>query len=570
MLVQGTVRRGRTASGDPGSARSAAVRPLAATVLFVLAAGAFLLTLGGSGKAASPGPWLLPATPISAAGANADGPEVTVTPDGVSTVIWKRRDGSNDIVQAATRPPDGRYGEPIDLSEPGQNVTVTKVASAPDGTVTAVWSRSNGSKRVVQASTRPPGGEFGPPEDLSNPDFNAWEPAIVFAADGAATVIWRGGSAASNAIQAATRPPGGAFGMPVTISAGSDAFRHDIAAAPDGSVTVAWYRTYAGNDTVQVTTRPPGGTFGTPVDISAAGEPAKSPRLAIGGDGTTAVVWLRTESGDDTLRAAVRPPGGAFGAPVDLSLPATAAGDHGVVVAPDDTVTAVWYRYDGSHRIVESATRPPGGDFGAPVDLSEPGQTARDPVVAIAPDGTVTAGWSRFDGTDRRIQVTSRRPGEAFGPPQDLSAPGQDGEELRIAFADAGTGIGTAAWKRSDGSHRRIEAASTATPKMPRPCAKLTVKRLRKNRKNGTATLVIRVTRPGKVSIKKNAKVKPFTRQAKKAGKVKLKIRAKGKALRQLKRRGRAKVRAVVVYRPRNACQKKIVRKRKLTLIRRR
>jgi hypothetical protein len=121
------------------------------------------------------------------------------------------------------------------------------------------------------------------------------------------------------------------------------------------------------------------------------------------------VIWRFNATGDPDIiiQAAIRPPGGSFGSPVDLSAAAQDAGDPQITSAPDSTMTAIWYRSDGSNEIIQAATRPPGGGFGAPVNLSAPGQDAGGARIAAAPDGMATAIWNRSDGTNVRIQSAS-------------------------------------------------------------------------------------------------------------------------------------------------------------------
>ncbi len=77
---------------------------------------------------------------------------------GVDTVPTTGSNGANTIVQAATRPPGGTFGAPVDLSNPGQSAYSPQTATAPDGTTTAVWSRRyDANSFIIQsASTAQP------------------------------------------------------------------------------------------------------------------------------------------------------------------------------------------------------------------------------------------------------------------------------------------------------------------------------------------------------------------------------------------------------------------------------
>ena len=440
------------------------------TLIGVLTA-TFLAAIGIASPAMSApqGPWVLPASDISAPVQGAFGPQITTAPDGTATAVWYRSDGANNIIQAATRPPGGSFGAPVDLSVAGRNATFPQITTAPDGTATVVWRRYNGSNMIIQAATRPPGGSFGPAVDLSASGQRAIGPQITTAPDGTATAIWSRFSGSNWIVQATTRPPGGSFGAPVGLSAPGQscrgAFGPQITTAPDGTATAVWIRFNGSNDIVQVATRPPGESFGPPADLSAPGGDAFAPQVATAPDGTTTAVWERFDGNrfdgaDNIIQAASRPPGGSFGAPVDLSVPGRDGFSPQVVTAPDGTTTAVWGwgRYNGANNIIQAATRPPGGSFGPAVDLSAPGPSAFGPQITTAPDGTATAVWIRFNGSNDIVQVATRPPGESFGPPADLSAPGGDAFAPQVATAPDGTT--TAVWERFDGSDFIIQAAT--------------------------------------------------------------------------------------------------------------
>ena len=74
------------------------------------------------------------------------------------------------------------------------------------------------------------------------------------------------------------------------------------------------------------------------------------------------------------------------------------------LIDPQGSATAVWRRSNGANFIVQGATRPAGGPWQAPVDLSAVGQSTADPQVAVDPTGRATAVWSRYGGTGFVVQ----------------------------------------------------------------------------------------------------------------------------------------------------------------------
>src|SRR4051794_31717955 len=65
---------------------------------------------------------------------------------------------------------------PVPLSDASRAAGEVDIAFDRQGTAIAVWSRSNGTNTVIQASVRPPGGAFSAPQNLSATGQNAGDP----------------------------------------------------------------------------------------------------------------------------------------------------------------------------------------------------------------------------------------------------------------------------------------------------------------------------------------------------------------------------------------------------------
>ena len=97
-------------------------------------------------------PWSTPAD-LSATGQTAYAPQVTVDGSGLATAVWVRSDGFNDIVQASSSLNGAAWSIlPANLSAAGQNADEPQVTVDGSGFATAVWYRGDGSNTIVQAS----------------------------------------------------------------------------------------------------------------------------------------------------------------------------------------------------------------------------------------------------------------------------------------------------------------------------------------------------------------------------------------------------------------------------------
>ncbi|WP_217914218.1 hypothetical protein [Miltoncostaea marina] len=255
-------------------------------------------------------------------------------------------------------------------------------------------------------------------------------------------------AAAAVAAAALAAPAGGAAApavLPPADLSAPGATVGDAVAALDGAgaATVVWERRAGDATSVVAATRAPGGAWGAPAPLSAAGRRAGSPAVAVAPDGGAVAVWRRDDGGGRaTIEAAVRPAGGAFGAPVALSAPdALGALRPRVAIAPSGAAAAAWLRFDGQHTLVEVATRPPGGAFGAPRTVSAPGADALAPAVAVDGAGRATVAWNRADGAGSVVQVARGDGAAGFTAPADASRPGATAFGAAVGVAPSGAGV---------------------------------------------------------------------------------------------------------------------------------
>lgn len=157
------------------------------------------------------------------------------------------------------------------------------------------------------------------------------------------------------------------------------------------------------------------------VDVSAPSTASSYVDTAVDAQGNAIAVWRRgPDGGEATVQSAFRPAGGPWQAPVDISEPGldgSRSGLFGVsVVGPQvamdgrGTAMAVWQRSDGISLVVQAAERPAGGSWGTPVDLSRPGGPGDDsgsPSITIDRQGNALAVWNRRDPTTRATRIES-------------------------------------------------------------------------------------------------------------------------------------------------------------------
>jgi hypothetical protein len=298
------------------------------------------------------------------------------------------------------------------------------------------------------------------PFDMSKTGRDATNPQVAVTPQGESVAVWESYDSGPGHyfIQAAVRPPGTAFGEPKDLTVAEQvASGPQVAVDAQGNAVAIWQYVVGADVVIQAAVRPAGGSFGQPKDISATGHSAGNAQVAMDPDGDAVVVWERSNGTNTIVQAAFRPPGGSFGETKDLSEIGQSAGLAQVAMDRLGDAVVVWERSNGTNTIIQAAFRPAGGSFGLPQDLSAAGGNAGFPRVALDDQGNAVAVWHRLNGANAIIQAGVRPAGASFVAPQDLSATGHDATFPRIALDGQGNAV--AVWERSNGTNQIVQAA---------------------------------------------------------------------------------------------------------------
>jgi hypothetical protein len=259
--------------------------------------------------------------------------------------------------------------------------------------------------------------------------------------------------------------PAGAAALwlaPVDVSvpgqAGQNASGGRVAVDAQGNAVAVWYRYNGTNFIVQGAVRPAGGVWRAPVDLSVANGDAVGPQVAVDSQGNAVAVWQRSNGANYIVQGAVRPAAsGVWQAPVDLSIPGGDATDSQVAVDAAGNAVAVWMRFNSTKYIVQSAVRlAASGVWQAPVDLSAANLSASGPQVSVDPQGNAVAVWMRDNGANYVVQGAVRPASSGlWQAPVDLSAGG--GSDPEVAIDSQGNAV--AVWERSNGANYIVQAA---------------------------------------------------------------------------------------------------------------
>lgn len=232
------------------------------------------------------------------------------------------------------------------------------------------------------------------PQDISPQGQNADDPQAAVDQDGNAIVAYRIASGGTYVIQARTRPAGGSWSAPVTVSAPGLEGRYPDVSIGGGIAVAAWEEVGPGP------TRPTsvkakafqGGSWGAIVDLSPLGQIARTPQVSVNRNGIGEAVWTGFDGTNDVVQG--RSFSSGWGPVTDISRKVKAIFEARVVVGDDLNTVVVWL--EGSGRTIVFARNRPrlGGRWSRRAVLSGWRFGAAGSIaVAVGPRNTATAAW---------------------------------------------------------------------------------------------------------------------------------------------------------------------------------
>lgn len=329
---------------------------------------------------------------------------------------------------------------PDDLSAPLRKADDADVEMDRQGGTVAIWEREGTTpfNRTVQVSIRPPSSPWPAATTIASP---AQDPVLAMNDAGEAIAAWWDTSAPGDEVlRAAVKPPGGSFGpaqeiahLPLSFTGSPPPIK--LAMNEAGQAAIVWERVDPGAEsrTVQAALRAAGAGFAVVGTISDAPEEAAGPDVAIDAAGRVIAVWAvgEGEPGSETSwpEAAVGTVGGGFGPAEALFSERERAGNVDVALSPGGEALIAWRGVDNPEEdeegepvpaeppVLEATAAQLTGTFPAPKQLSEAGATAFAPIVAVDRDGFLVAWVQQQASLDAVLKVASKGPGAPLPSP---------------------------------------------------------------------------------------------------------------------------------------------------------
>ncbi len=436
-----------------------AIRSRQALALFAICLSGVLWLCASASAAPT---WLAPTTISGAEDPNELA--LAVDPNGDAVTAWSDWDGGNVKLEVTgTTAPGAGWSSPTQLAEGSSyyymlEPPAPQVAINPHGDAVAVWEIYENDKWYVQASQMPAGGTWQTPVQLAETSYALGRPQVAMDADGDAVAVWTTYSGSHDVIDAAELPAGGSWQTPVQISGSEEAEQAQVAMNSAGDVIAAWTIWTGSTDRVEAAQMPAGGTWQTPEPISNAGNETYSPEVAIDEHGDAAAVWWHNDGGQDVVQGAQLPAGGSWSTSSQLSEGGEPAYNPQLAMNPQGDAVVVWERWNGSDFITQAVQLPAGGSWQSPVNISETGVDGEAPRVAIDARGDEVAAWTSWNGSHDIADASEMAAGGSWQTPVTLSSGVQESYNPRVAMSSNGEAV--AVWGAYNGSGSVVQSAN--------------------------------------------------------------------------------------------------------------
>jgi hypothetical protein len=236
---------------------------------------------------------------------------VGIDPDGLASVLWRQAPTgtASGQVWVASGPVEAGPATPQAIGEmpPGQ------LFADRHGNALALWTDPDAPGRLW-AAWRPAGQSFGAAQLLSRDAYG--DRSATFEADGRPLVVFAAvdpghGPGDVQRLYVMSAGPDGRFAAPVPLSQPGVDVRSNVprvAVSPRGDAIVTWLGNTSGAPagfapgmgTVQAAVRPPGGDFGPPIDVAQRG--AFATNVAMDATGDALILWQGPPGEQATFR----------------------------------------------------------------------------------------------------------------------------------------------------------------------------------------------------------------------------------------------------------------------------
>ena len=311
------------------------------------------------------------------------------------------------------------------------------------GTLHVLWSDTSGNREIFY-SQQPEGGSWAAPLNVSQTSGDSVHPALAVGPDGTLHALWADNTSGQYDVYYAAKPPDSAWTSVENLShstSGGEAAAPAVVVDSAGTVHVLWhnYDPTVWQYMIFYTSKPAGGSWAPPISISqnppGTGY-AQWPALAVDSNDALHAVWQRY-GGNWEIEYASKPAGGAWSTPVNISKSGTNSTAPAVAASPG-AVYVVWLDWNLSNDDVFFAAKPRYGDWSYPLNIANTPGESSSPTIAVEETGAVHVVWADSLLNQAAIFYVHKPAGERWFPALNVTGEQSSPQEPALAVLPDG------------------------------------------------------------------------------------------------------------------------------------
>jgi Divergent InlB B-repeat domain len=226
-----------------------------------------------------------------------------------------------------------------------------------------------------------------------------------------------------------------------------------------GDATAVWTEVEGSHQVLRAATRPVGSTWGPSVRVSSSLAEVEAPiALAVNENGDAVVAWVDREGPEQFVEVAARSAGGSWSKPEPFVALGEEARNPAVAIDPNGNAVVLWQQtLIGGEQVIESSSRQAGGAWASAEEISSGLGVAETPSVTITATGTVVAGWVVVAGGESHVSGVSKELGGAWTPELAISESSTTTEAPQIEIDVSGEAF--IVWSRFEAGFLIAEVA---------------------------------------------------------------------------------------------------------------